>query len=66
MEESRSRELVAARGDSVVMMGEEVLTPGPKAPYAGKLIRRRFTDVWKPVNGKWMLAIRQATIFSIQ
>ncbi len=59
-------ELVAARDNSVVMMGEEVLTPTGNAPLAGKRIRRRFTDVWKPVNGKWMLAIRQATIFSVQ
>jgi hypothetical protein len=59
-------ELVAARDNSVVMMGEEVLTPTGNAPFAGKRIRRRFTDVWKPVNGKWMLAIRQATIFSVQ
>ena len=59
-------EMVAARGDSVVIMGEEVLTPTGNAPFAGKRIRRRFTDIWKPVNGKWVLAIRQATIYSVQ
>jgi len=59
-------ELVAARDNSVVMMGEEVLTPTGNAPFAGKRIRRRFTDIWKPVDGKWRLAIRQATITSVE
>jgi len=59
-------ELVAARDNSVVMMGEEVLTPTGSAPFAGKRIRRRFTDVWKPLNGKWVLAIRQATITTVE
>jgi hypothetical protein len=53
------------RGDSVIVMGEEAFTPGPNAPNAGKKIRRRATDVWKQYGGVWKLAVRQATLTSV-
>jgi hypothetical protein len=59
-------EFMGVQGDSVVVMGEERGTPGPKAPNAGKLIRRRFTEVWKQYAGVWKLAVRQATVTAIQ
>ena len=62
----RRLEFVGVRGDSVVVMGEEVYTPGKNAPNAGKLVHRRFTDIWKQYGGRWKLAIRQATVTSVQ
>ena len=59
-------EFVGVRGDSVVIMGEEMLRPNRNAPNAGRTIRRRFTDIWKNVDGVWKLAIRQATVTSVQ
>ena len=59
-------EFVGVRGDSVVIMAEESFRPGPKAPNAGKLIRRRATDIWKQYGGAWKLAIRQATITAVE
>ena len=59
-------EFVGVRGDSVVIMGEEMLRPNRNAPNAGRTIRRRFTDIWKNVDGGWKLAIRQATVTSVQ
>lgn len=56
-----------ARGDHVVIMGEEVVKPKETAPNAGKTVRRRFTDVWrKESDGQWRLTIRQATITSVE
>ncbi len=56
-----------ARGDQVVLMGEEVVRPRDTAPNAGKTVRRRFTDVWRrEPDGKWRLTIRQATITSVE
>jgi hypothetical protein len=55
-------DFVGVRGDMVVIMGEEILRPNKDAPYAGKTIHRRSTDVWKPFDGVWKLWIRQATI----
>jgi hypothetical protein len=59
-------EFVGVRGDSVVLMGEETFRPGKNAPDAGKLVRRRFTDIWKQYGGLWKLAIRQATVISVE
>jgi ketosteroid isomerase-like protein len=59
-------EFVGVRGDSVVVMGEETFRPGPNAPNAGKVIRRRTTNIWKQYGGHWKLAIRQATVTSVQ
>ncbi len=62
----RRVEFVGVRGDSVVVMAEETFRPGPNAPNAGKSVRRRSTDIWKQYGGRWKLAIRQATVTSVQ
>jgi ketosteroid isomerase-like protein len=59
-------EALEARGDHVVLMGEEVVRPRDAAANAGKTVRRRFTDVWRrEPDGTWLLTIRQATITSV-
>jgi ketosteroid isomerase-like protein len=56
-----------ARGDHVVIMGEEVVVPKESAPNAGRIVRRRFTDVWRrESDGQWRLTIRHATIVSLE
>jgi ketosteroid isomerase-like protein len=62
----RRVEFVGVRGDSVVVMGEETFRPGSNAPNAGKVVRRRFTDIWKQYSGLWKLAIRQATVTAVE
>lgn len=59
-------EFAGVRGDLVVLMGEEIVTPTSDAPHAGKTVHRRFTDIWRQINGAWKLAIRQGTITSIE
>ena len=54
------------RNDEVVFMGEETYEPGAGAMHAGKTVRRRFTDLYRNVRGKWLLSLRQATIISVQ
>jgi hypothetical protein len=59
-------EALHARGDQVVVMGEEVVVPQGAAANAGRTVRRRFTDVWREdSDGQWRLTIRQATITSV-
>ena len=59
-------EVLDARGDHVVIMGEEVVKPGDTAPHAGKTVSRRYTDIWrKESDGQWRLTVRQATITSV-
>ncbi len=63
----RSIEYAATRGPhDVVLMGEETLTPVGKARFAGKHVKRRTTEVWTDEGGRWQLAIRQATIYSVE
>lgn len=63
----RSIEHATPRGsDEVVLMGEETYKPRAGAVHAGKVVRRRFTDLWRLQGGKWLLSLRQATIFSIE
>ena len=59
-------EFMGVRGDLVVVMGEEIVTPIADTPNAGKIVRRRFTDIWKKIDGAWKLAIRQATATSAE
>jgi hypothetical protein len=51
-------EYAGLRGDMVLLMGEEMVVPdGGTAEQ-----RRRFTDLWKQVDGQWKLTARQATL----
>jgi hypothetical protein len=49
----------------VVIMGEETVTPRGRARDAGKTVRRRFTDIWRNVDGVWAVAVRQATVIDV-
>ena len=63
----RSIEYAATRGaHDVVLMGEESLDPVGKAKFTGNRIKRRTTEVWTDESGQWKLAIRQATIYSVE
>jgi hypothetical protein len=52
--------------DMVVLMGEEIVVPGPGAANAGKRIHRRFTDVFRKENGEWRHDLRHANVISIE
>jgi hypothetical protein len=52
--------------DVVVLMGEEIVVPGPGAPNAGKRILRRFTDVFRRENGEWRHDLRHANVVSVE
>lgn len=60
---NRSIEYAARRGpNEVILMGEEQYEPVEGAPGAGKMLRRRFTDIWTRGREGWRLSVRQATI----
>ena len=59
-------EVLDARVDQVVIMGDEVVKPRDTAPNAGKTVGRRYTDIWRrESDGRWRLTVRQATITSV-
>jgi hypothetical protein len=52
--------------DVVVLMGEEVVVPGPTARDAGKRIHRRFTDIFRKENGEWRHDVRHSNVISVE
>lgn len=52
--------------DIVVLMGEEIVVPGPSARDAGKRIHRRFTDVFRRENGEWRHDLRHANVIAVE
>lgn len=52
------------RNDEVIFLGEETYEYAAGMPQAGKILRRRFTDLYRKVDGKWLRSLRQATIVS--
>jgi hypothetical protein len=62
----RTISFAGVRGETVVLMGEEVVTPNRDAPNAGRLVHRRFTDIWTDASGAWRLIVRQATNTSVE
>ena len=64
---NRFIEYAALRGaHEVVLMGEEAVSPVGKARFAGKQVKRRTTEVWTDITGAWQLALRQATVYSVE
>ena len=53
-------ESIERRRDMVLVMGSERITDAPGGP----LIRRRFTNLWRPEGGAWRLIVRHANLVS--
>jgi hypothetical protein len=62
----RRIEYAGKLGELVVIMGKEILSPKGKAPNAGKIVHRRFTDIWRNENSVWRLVLRQATVTKVE
>lgn len=57
-------EYAGMRGEFVLLMGEEIVVPRTSDAASAREMRRRFTDLWKRINGGWKLTARQATIIT--
>lgn len=58
----REIESVGVYGDTVIVMGLEVVTPTGNNPGAGQALRRRYTNVWMKRKGNWLLTARHANV----
>ena len=58
----REIEAIRFHGDTVIVMGLEVVTPTGDAPGAGETSRRRFTNIWMKRGGEWLLTARHANV----
>lgn len=62
----RNIEKISFNGNVAVVMGEEKIKPQGKQLNAGKLVTRRFTNVWLYSNNSWSIIARQATIIKVE
>jgi ketosteroid isomerase-like protein len=60
----RTIEYAGLRGDMILVMGEEVVLPREEGAASAQTVHRRFTDLWKQVDGRWRLTARRATIIA--
>lgn len=57
-----SIEHIEALGDAVIVMGSETVSPIDNSPFAGTVLKRRFTQIWTKQTGKWQLSVRHANV----
>ena len=62
----RKIEKITFNNNVAIVMGEEKIRPQGKQNNAGKLVTRRFTNVWMYSNSNWSIIARQATIIKIE
>jgi hypothetical protein len=64
----RQIELIRADGNYVIVMGLETIEPRSDAPsaglVAGRLVRRRFTNIWRKEGEAWKLFVRHANVIA--
>jgi len=58
----RNAESIQVHGDTVFVMGNEVVMPSGKSAGAGTTIRRRYTNIWMKRDGAWLLTARHANV----
>jgi ketosteroid isomerase-like protein len=58
----REPESVLVHGNTVIVMGREIVVPKGNSPDAGKTINRRYTNIWMKREGKWRLIARHASV----
>lgn len=49
-----------------IVMGQEKVKPQGKQNNAGKLVTRRFTNVWMNTHNSWSIIARQSTIIKVE
>ena len=57
----RSVERVEIEADIAVSMGSEAIMQ-KRGPQSGELIHRRYTNVWRLLDGQWKLRFRHANV----
>jgi hypothetical protein len=62
----RNIEKITFNNNVAIVMGEEKIKPQGKQNNAGKLVTRRFTNVWMYSNNSWSIIARQATIIRVE
>jgi len=58
----RTVERVVLQGDCAISMGGELVIPTGDRPDAGQKTPRRYSHVWRKIDGAWVLIARHANV----
>ena len=61
----KSIEKITFINNMAVVMGQDIIKPQGAMEGAGKIVTRRYTDVWIKEESGWKLTVRQATNISV-
>ena len=62
----RNIEKITFNENIALVMGEEITQPQGQQLHTGKIVTRRFTNIWKFTNNQWFMIGRQATIVKVE
>jgi hypothetical protein len=62
----RTIQKISINDNVAVVLGEERVRPQGQQPNAGKLVTRRFMNVWMFSDKNWSIIARQATIIKVE
>jgi ketosteroid isomerase-like protein len=62
----RAVEFVRIVDGIAIVMGAETVKPIESAPFAGKTVQRRFTNIWRREAGTWRLYARHANNIEVR
>jgi ketosteroid isomerase-like protein len=62
----REPETVLIHGETIIVMGREIVVPKGNSPESGKTINRRYTNIWMKRSGNWRLVARHASVICPQ
>ncbi len=62
----RNIEKITFNNNVAIVMGAETIKPQGKQDNAGKVVTRRFTNVWMYTNNNWSIIARHATIIKVE
>ena len=63
---TREPETVLIHGDTIIVMGREIVVPKGNSPDSGKTINRRYTNIWMKRSDHWRLVARHASVICPQ
>lgn len=63
---TRQIEAILVMKELIIVMGEETVKPMGIAPMAGKTVKRRYTNIWREIEGNWQIQARHANVIGVE
>lgn len=60
----RQIETIRFNADLAIVMGAETVEPVGNAPRAGRIVERRFTNIWRKQGAAWQMIARHANVIA--